>query len=257
MDIGYIIGPLLSLGMILAGVVAKGAANLIPQFVSLPSFLIVIGGTLGALMVAYPLPDYIGGFKAVPNILLKNSASNAQQIATEIIDLAQTARKESILALEKKREGLSYGPLKAAVKLAVDGTDPNVIRETLENQAFVEFEETEIFVKFWEDFGAISPTIGILGAVIGLMKVMTVLDQPEKIGPGIAVAFVATLYGVGVANIIGIPSGKRIKRKAMLESHLKAMVVIGIDGILSGQNPKIIEERLKVYTSHGGEEHEE
>ena len=257
MDIGFIIGPLLSLGMILAGVVAKGAANLIPQFVSLPSFLIVIGGTMGALMVAYPMPDYINALKSVPTILLKNSTANAQQIGAEIIDLAQTARKESILALEKKREGLSYGPLKAAVKLAVDGTDPNVIRDTLENQAFVQFEETEVFVKFWEDFGAISPTIGILGAVIGLMKVMTVLDQPEKFGPGIAVAFVATLYGVGIANIMCIPMGKRIKRKAMLENHLKAMVVIGIDGILSGQNPKIIEERLKVYTSHGGEDHEE
>jgi chemotaxis protein MotA len=257
MDIGYLIGPILSLAMILGGVVAKGAADLIPQFVSLPSFLIVIGGTLGALMVAYPLPDYIGSFKAVPGILMKNLPANPQQIGAEIIDLAQTARKESILALEKKREGLSYEPLKAAVKLAVDGTDPNIIRETLENEAFVLFEETEVFVKFWEDFGAISPTIGILGAVIGLMKVMTVLDQPEKIGPGIAVAFVATLYGVGVANILGIPSGKRIKRKAMLENHMRAMVIIGIDGILSGQNPKIIEERLKVYTSHGGEEHAE
>jgi chemotaxis protein MotA len=257
MDIGYILGPLLSLGMILAGVFAKGAANLIPQFINLSAFLIVIGGTFGALMVAYPLPDFIGSLKAVPKILLKNAASNPQQIATEIIDLAQTARKESILALEKKREALSYEPLKAAVKLAVDGTDPNVIRDTLENEAFVQFEETEVFVKYWEDFGAISPTIGILGAVIGLMKVMTVLDQPEKIGPGIAVAFVATLYGVGVANILAIPSGKRIKRKAMLENHLRAMVSIGIDGILSGQNPKIIEERLKVYTSHGGEEHHE
>jgi len=257
MDIGFLIGPILALLMILGGVVAKGAANLIPQFVSLPSFLIVIGGTLGALMVAYPIPDYIRCFKAIPNILLKNSPTTPQQIATEIIDLAQTARKESILALEKKREGLSYGPLKAAVKLAVDGTDPNIIRDTLENEAFVEFEEVEICVKFWEDFGAISPTIGILGAVIGLMKVMTVLDQPEKIGPGIAVAFVATLYGVGIANIMCIPMGKRIKRKAMIENHYRAMVIIGIDGILSGQNPKIIEERLKVYTSHGGEAHEE
>jgi len=255
MDITSLIGPFLALGMILLGVVAKGAANLIPQFFSLPSFFIVIGGTLGSLMVAYPLPDYIGAFKNIGK-WLKNSAVDTNQIMTDIIDLAQTARKESILALEKKREAIQFGPLKNAVKLAVDGTDPNVIRDALETEAFVQLEEAEVFVKFWEDFGAISPTIGILGAVIGLMKVMTVLDQPEKIGPGIAVAFVATLYGVGVANIACIPMGKKLKRKAILEQHAYSMVVIGIDGILSGMNPKIIQEKLKVFVhGHGdGEE---
>jgi chemotaxis protein MotA len=239
--------------MILGGVIAKGAIDLIPQFFNFSAILIVIGGTMGALMVAYPLPDYISSLKAVKKFI-SNPSANPEAILAEIIDLAQTARKESILALEKKLSSIQFSPLKMGIKLAVDGTDPNVIRDTLETEAHHEFEEAEVAVKFWEDFGAISPTIGILGAVIGLMKVMTVLDQPEKIGPGIAVAFVATLYGVGFANILGIPMGKKLKRKAVLEGHARSMVIIGIDGILSGMNPKLIEEKLRIFTGHHGEE---
>jgi len=253
MDITSLAGPIVAIVMLLAGVVAKGAANLIPQFFNASAFLIVIGGTFGCLMVAYPMKDYIHCLKALGS-WLKNSPADPQQILADIMDLAQTARKESILALEKKREGISYGPLKTAVKLAVDGTDPNIIRDALEMEAHIEHEEAEVAVKFWEDFGAISPTIGILGAVIGLMKVMTVLDQPEKIGPGIAVAFVATLYGVGAANILCIPIGKKLKRKAQMEHHARTMVIIGIDGILGGLNPKLIEEKLKVFVGGGHEE---
>jgi chemotaxis protein MotA len=216
--------------------------------------LIVFGGTLGALMVAYPLPDIIGAFKAIP-IWLKNPTANPEEILKDIIDLAQTARKESILALEKKRDSIKFEPLQQAIKLAVDGTDPAVIRDTLETAAHVVFEEAEVSVKFWEDVGAICPTIGILGAVLGLQHVMSVLDNPAAIGPGIAVAFVATLYGVGVANIVGIPIGKKLKRKATIEGHARAMVVIGVDGILSGMNPKVIEEKLAVFVHNHGAEH--
>ena len=247
MDLSSILGPIIALGMIAAGMIAKGAGNLIPELANLASILIVIGGTMGALMVAYPLNDYVAGLKSI-NTFLKSGDSNPKEIMEQIIELAQVARKESILALEKKRDGIAFEPLRNAIKLAVDGTDPTVLTETLETAAHYEMEEAEVTVKFWEDFGAISPTIGILGAVIGLMKVMTVLDQPEKIGPGIAVAFIATIYGVGAANIFGIPMGKKLKRKAVLRNYLHEMVIIGIEGILSGLNPKIIEEKLKIFT---------
>ena len=255
MDLTSILGPIIAVGMIAAGMVAKGAGNLIPQLANLASTLIVIGGTAGALMVAYPMADYMASLKAI-NTFMKNPPANRQEILEQILELAQIARKESILALEKKRDAITFEPLANAVKMAVDGTDPNVLTETLETAAHFEFEEAEVGVKFWEDFGAIAPTIGILGAVIGLMKVMTVLDQPEKIGPGIAVAFIATIYGVGLANIFGIPMGKKLKRKAILNNYAYEMVIIGIEGILSGLNPKVIEEKLKIFTggSGGGEE---
>lgn len=253
MDLSSILGPLMAVGMIIAGMIAKGAANLIPQMISVPSFLIVIGGTFGALMVAYPMKDYVTCLKAL-SLFLKNSPVDPHQIMTEIIDLAQTARKESVLALEKKRSGITFAPLSAAVKLAVDGTDPLIIKDILEMEAHIHHEEAEVAVKFWEDYGAIAPTIGILGAVIGLMKVMTVLDQPEKIGPGIAVAFVATIYGVGIANILCIPIGKKLKRKATIEGRAHTMVIIGIEGILAGRNPSLISEQLKVFAGGHGEE---
>lgn len=254
MELSSILGPIIAIGSIVAGILLKHAGALIPQIVwNPPSVAIVIGGTFGALLVAYPLNDFINAFKAV-GIFLKKGEPDRAEIMAQIIDLAQVARKESILALEKKRDGITFPPLRKAVKLAVDGTDPAVLQETLETEAHFEMEEAEVSVKFWEDFGAIAPTIGILGAVIGLMKVMKSLDKPEEIGPGIMVAFVATLYGVGLANIWGIPVGKKLKRKAILHHYAFEMVIIGIDGILSGLNPKIIEERLKVFV--GGHEDE-
>jgi len=247
MDITSILGPIVSLGFIIVGLLMEGGH--ISSIMQKTAAMIVLGGAIGAIMVAYPLPDFLGAFKAL-GIWLKNPAANPDEILKDIIDLAQTARKESILALEKKREGIKFEPLAKAIRLAVDGTDPNIIRDTLETEAHVVLEETEVFVKFWEDMGAIAPTIGILGAVLGLIHVMENLSRPEMIGPGIAVAFVATLYGVGSANIFFIPMGKKIKRKALLEGHARAMVSIGVDGILSGLNPKVIQEKLAVFC-HG------
>lgn len=247
MDLTSLIGPVMSLGMIIVGLILEGGH--LSSIMQMTAALIVLGGAFGAILVAYPLPDVINAFKAI-GIWLKNPSANPDDIMKDVLDLAQTARKESILALEKKREGIKFEPLAKAIKLAVDGTDPNIIRDTLETEAHIVFEEQEISVKFWEDMGAIAPTIGILGAVLGLIHVMENLDKPDQIGPGIAIAFVATLYGVGSANIFFIPMGKKIKRKAMLEGHARAMVVIGVDGILSGLNPKVIEEKLAVFC-HG------
>ncbi len=253
MDITSIVGPICALGCIITGMLMEGGH--MSQLWALTAVLIVFGGTFGALMVAYPLPDIISSFKAL-GIFLKNPSANPAVIMAEILDCATVARKESILALEKKRESLSYQPLQMAIGLAVDGTAPEVIRDTLETAAHIVFEDAEVAVKFWEDFGALSPTVGIIGAVLGLQHVMSVLDQPEKIGPGIAVAFVATLYGVAAANIVGIPVGKKLKRKAVIDGHARAMVVIGVEGILTGMNPKVIEQKLAIFVhGHGEEKH--
>jgi chemotaxis protein MotA len=247
MDLTSLLGPIVALGMILGGLLMEGGH--MASVLQFTAAMIVFGGAFGAIMVGYPLPDIIFAFKSL-GTWLKNPTADPDQICADILDLAQTARKESILALEKKRDGIKFEPLAKAIKLAVDGTDPNIIRDTLEVEAHVIMEEQEVGVKFWEDMGAIAPTIGILGAVLGLIHVMENLDKPDKIGPGIAVAFVATLYGVGGANIFFIPIGKKIKRKALIEGHARAMVVIGVEGILSGLNPKVIEEKLAVFCHH-------
>jgi chemotaxis protein MotA len=247
MDLTSLIGPVIAFVSIIGGMIMEGGH--VSSVIQLTAAIIVFGGTLGSIMVAYPLGDVIGSVKAL-GTFLKNPTADPDEILKDILDLAQTARKESILALEKKREGIKFEPLAKAIKLAVDGTDPNVIRDTLETEAHIVFEEQEVGVKFWEDLGAIAPTIGILGAVLGLIHVMENLNNPDAIGPGIAIAFVATLYGVGSANIFFLPIGKKIKRKAIIEGHARAMVTIGVEGILSGMNPKVIEEKLAVFC-HG------
>ncbi len=252
MDIMSIIGPTMAIGLIVFGFLIEGGH--IGALLQFTAAMIVFGGAFGAMFVACPLADVIFSFKGI-GIWLKNSSFNPDEIIADIIDLAQTARKESILALEKKREAIKFEPLKKAIRLAVDGTDPNIIKSTLETEQEITFEEQEVAAKFWEDIGGICPTIGILGAVLGLIHVMENLDKPDRIGPGIAVAFVATLYGVGAANVLFIPIGKKIKRKAKLESHARTMVLIGVEGILSGLNPKIIQEKLSIFShSHGASE---
>ncbi len=251
MDITSILGPILALGAIIGGLIIEGGA--IGSIIAPTGAMIVFGGAFGAILVAYPLPDVISAMKALQTFL-KNPVANPDAILADIVDLAQTARKESILALEKKRDSIKFEPLAKAIRLAVDGTDPNIIRDTMETEAHVVMEDAEVGVHFWEDMGAIAPTIGILGAVLGLIHVMENLDKPDMIGPGIAVAFCATLYGVGAANIFFIPMGKKIKRKAVMEGHARLMVTIGVEGILSGLNPKVIEEKLSVFCH--GKKHE-
>lgn len=251
MDITSLVGPVLALASIILGLYLEGGH--LSSILQITAFLIVLGGMAGSILVAYPLNDVIRAIKAI-GTWMKNSPANPDQILEDIVDLAQTARKESILALEKKRDSIEYQPLATAIRLAVDGTDPNIIRDTLETAQTVTMEEEEVLVHFWEDCGAIAPTIGILGAVLGLIHVMENLDKPEMIGPGIAVAFVATLYGVGSANIFFIPMGKKIKRKAQLDFMAREMVIIGVEGILSGLNPKVIQEKLTVFVGKTTEE---
>ncbi len=244
MDLTSLLGPLIAFGMILVGLILEGGH--VSSIIQITAAIIVFGGTIGSIMVAYPMADLIFSIKEL-GTWLKNPSANIDELLRDILDLAETARKESLLALESKREDIQFEPLRQAVKLAVDGTDPAIIKDTLELAKEVTFEEQEVAVKFWEDCGAIAPTIGILGAVLGLIHVMENLDKPEMIGPGIAIAFVATLYGVGSANIFFLPMGKKLKRKYILEGHAREIVIVGIEGILSGLNPKVIQEKLSVF----------
>jgi len=127
-----------------------------------------------------------------------------------------------------------------------------VARNTLEQEIEVEAEENTVFAKFWGDFGALCPTVGVLGAVFGLIHVMENLDDPSKLGPGIAVAFVATVYGVGAANLIALPVANKLKRRVALEKERKTLIAEGVLSIQEGLNPRILEEKLKSYAgSHG------
>src|SRR5262249_14470363 len=156
--------------------------------------------------------------------------------------IAAVARKEGVLAVETQREGIRNPLFKKSLKFVIDGFEPATVREIIDAEIQLAFEEEENAGKVFEGAGGYAPPIGIIGAVLGLIHVMAMLNDPSKIGEGIAVAFVATVYGVGIANLILIPWGTKLKRKAAQRMLVKEVVKLGVVGIQEGLNPHFLQE---------------
>lgn len=249
MDKTTIPGIAFSIGMILVGQKLEGGHA--SSLLQLTAFMIVIGGTMGAVLVSYPLAEVIGGIKAF-KVALQEKPNDIVSLMAQLVDLATVARRDGVLALEGKLAEINDPFLKRALGFLVDGVEASVARNTLETEVSVEEEEGMVSAKFWGDFGALCPTVGVLGAVLGLIHVMENLDNPSALGPGIAVAFVATVYGVGVANLIALPVSNKIKRRVLLEKERKMLIAEGVLSIQEGLNPRILEEKLKSFAgSHG------
>jgi chemotaxis protein MotA len=169
---------------------------------------------------------------------------------TQIVELATVARRDGVLALEGKLAEVKDPFLKRSLGFLVDGVEASVARNALETEIEVEAEEQTAAAKLWEQFGGFAPTVGVLGAVLGLIHVMENLNDPGKLGPGIAVAFVATVYGVGSANLIALPLANKLKRKVALEKERKVLIAEGVLSIQEGLNPRILEEKLKAFAGH-------
>jgi chemotaxis protein MotA len=253
MDIFSPLGLILAFIGVLGGMVLEGGH--LSSLVGIPAFMIVVLGSLGATMVA-TLPSDMGfAIKALKRTFLPGKY-DFQGLMEKIIELANLARREGLLALETYANSGQGDPfLVKCLTLAIDGSSAEAIRETVEIDMQIEEEDQKAGMKFWESWGALAPTVGVLGAVLGLMHVMSVLDQPALIGPGIAVAFVATVYGVGFANIVCLPMSFKLKRHIEHDQLLKSMVLEGVVGIQSGMAPGALRSRLKVYLgSHGAAE---
>ena len=247
MDITTIGGLLFAIACILGGQALEGGHA--SSLMQATAAIIVIGGTLGACAVAFPMKDYIAGLKKI-GWAFKGQKLDWAGLMDQILDLAGVARRDGVLALEQKLGTIKDPFLKRAVGFIVDGVDASVARDALETEIHHQFAEGTVHAKVWESAGGYAPTVGILGAVLGLIHVMENLADPSKLGSGIATAFVATVYGVGSSNLIFLPAANKIKRKLALEMELQTMVAEGILSIQAGLNPRVLEEKLRAYAGH-------
>lgn len=244
-DLATIAGLLAAFGGILGGLILEGGR--IQDVAQITAAFIVLGGTLGAMAISMPLPTILRAMKRARDVFFERSVS-PQSAVDEIIGYATKARKGGIVSLEAEADNIQDPFLRKALNLAVDGTDLQELRKMMELQISIEHERTEAEAKVFEAAGGYSPTIGIIGAVLGLIQVMKHLSNIEEVGHGIAVAFVATVYGVGVANILFLPAASKIKARAKRELEMRELVLEGVIGIVEGLNPKLIRSKLDAYT---------
>jgi chemotaxis protein MotA len=249
MQPGPIIGIVFALfAMIVGNALEGGHAG---SMVGGPAALIVLGGTIGAVLVQYPISTVLSGLRAA-GALFKKPPHDLHKIIDEIVDYANKARRDGILALEKVAETASDPFLRKAVMMAVDGVDSTTLRETLEVAIGQEEEHGEDGAKAFEAAGGYSPTVGIIGAVLGLIHVMSNLSDIAAVGHGIAAAFVATIYGVAAANIVFLPFAGRIKLSVRETALVREMMLTGVLAIQSGMNPKLVRERLLQFVHEHG-----
>lgn len=247
MDIATIGGFIFAVVCILVGQALEGGhASSLAQATAA---IIVLGGTIGAVAVGFPMSDFVRGLK-LGSMAIKNKKHDIGGLMTQIVDLAGVARRDGVLALEQKLGAIQDPFLKRAVGFIVDGVDASVARDALETEIHGHYEEGVIGAKVWEAAGGYSPTVGIIGAVLGLIHVMENLSDPSKLGGGIAVAFVATVYGVALANLIFLPMATKIKRKLNLEKERQTLIAEGVLSIQAGLNPRVLEEKLRAYAGH-------
>ena len=237
MDKATLGGLVLALGGVLLGLMLEGG-NL-SQILQPTAAMIVFGGTAGAVLIQYPLAVAIAGMKRLVHVFVE-PAQNAQSRITVLVRYANQARREGIISLDKEIEGIQEPFLRRALMLAVDDGIEE-LRKIMELELDNKEEQEEQIPQLFESAGGFSPTIGIIGAILGLIQVMQHLDKIDEVGKGIAVAFVATIYGVGLANIFFLPIAGKLRIRIREEQILREMTLEGVISILEGMNPRMLE----------------
>lgn len=244
MDIASLIGLIVGFSAIALGNFLEGG-NL-GHLIQLAAFLIVIGGTFGATLLSFAPSDIVNAFKAL-RIVFFGRSHDVKYVIEDILRILAKARKIGIIALESEIKDIEHPFLRKGLSLIIDGMQPAMVKEILYREIDTYEETQKKAAKVYESAGGFAPTIGILGAVLGLIQVMQNVTDPSKIGSGIAVAFVATIYGVGSANLLFLPIAKKILNKTKEEVLVMEMIIEGIMGIESGLNPYFLKQRLLAF----------
>jgi chemotaxis protein MotA len=208
--------------------------------------MIVMGGTFGAVLVTTPLPVFLRAFRGLGSAFFERASPVGDTVET-LIHYATKARKSGIVSLESEAAGIADPYMRKALNLAVDGTDLQELRKMMELDIALSEQLSDAEAKVWEAAGGYAPTIGIIGAVMGLIQVMKNLDDIKAVGHGIAVAFVATVYGVASANIFFLPVANKLKARMRSEILLKDLILEGVVGIVEGLNPTLMRVKLEAY----------
>lgn len=248
LDIASLAGMLLGAAMFFYGVISNsGVAGLRSMF-DFASVVITFGGSIAGTLESHKLPDFIAGLKSI-TLIFKNETLNPAEAIQHIIDLSNTARKEGLLALEEAANGIEDEFLKKGIMLVVDGTDPELVRGIMETDLSCISARHKKNIGFWEKWAELGPAWGMIGTLIGLILMLKDLDDPSSIGPSMAVALVTTLYGSLIANWLCTPVATKLQVNDTMEMMMKDTTVEGILSIQAGENPRVIEEKLKSFLS--------
>ena len=246
MDALSVIGIIIALAAIIGGNILEGGHT--GSLLQLTAFLIVIGGTLGAIMLQTPLKVFFRSLRMLPWIFIPPRIEGEETIK-KIVEWSKMSRKDGLLVLETIADEETEPFSKKCLQMLVDGGEPKTIREIMETDLTQEENRGMMAAKVYESAGGYTPTIGIIGAVMGLIHVMQNLSDPSKLGEGIAVAFVATIYGVGAANLFLLPISSKLKSVVDSQTQHQEMILEGVISIAEGENPFHIEKKLRVYLS--------
>lgn len=243
MDLATIIGLLLGI-ILLGGSIILGGNAII--FVSLQSFLVVFGGTIAGTMVSYSLSDLLK-IPQLFKISVKDTEFDSNKIIELLVEFAEKARREGLLALEQDVMEIDDVFLQKGVQLVVDGTDPELVRNILETKLTFLEERHSKSRSIMDTMGALAPAFGMIGTLIGLIQMLSQLDDPDQLGSGMAVALITTLYGALAANLLFIPLANKLRVRSEEEILLKQVMIEGILSIQAGENPRIVEEKLSAF----------
>lgn len=242
MDISTLLGLLVGFGALITSVLMEGGSP--AAFIAPSAILIVLGGTFGATLISFPL-DIFMKLPGLLGITMKQQKHDVAGLVEQSVALAEKARKQGLLSLEADAQQTTDPFLRQAIMLAVDGTDAEVLKGILETQVEHLEERHEVCFSMFEAMGGFAPTMGIIGTVMGLVHVLGNLSNPNSLGPKIAVAFIATLWGVATANLLWLPLGAKLKRKSKDEVFFRTVAIEGILAVQSGENPRIVRQKLE------------
>ena len=251
MDKASIAGAFLAIAGIIAGLKIEGGN--VGQILQPTAALIVFGGTLGAVLLQFPLTTVVAAFRSLGN-LFSAPRKQESQLIHQLVTFANKARRQGVVSLDADLKSIQDPFLKQALMLAVDGTEPAELRNIMHVSLESLTEEAERLPAVFESAGGFSPTIGILGAVLGLIQVMQHLENISEVGRGIAVAFVATIYGVGIANLFFLPFAGKMRLRIHGSHRRREMMLEGVISILEGMNPRMLEIKLAGFLGGGNKE---